>query len=131
MGTVVDALRTDEALGKLALEGLVDLSKTHPKFWKDLASDLVFTVSEIVKNTSFEDGTRSQAAEIIVSLSEQVPATLRKVDQMKTAFAPALVQLVTECEEDDEVWRDSNNDEDETGNNVYSAGIGFIERLTL
>jgi hypothetical protein len=50
---------------------------------------------------------------------------------MKTAFAPALVQLVTECEDDDEVWASSNNDEDETGNNVYSAGIGFIERLTL
>jgi len=45
LGTVVDSLRSDETLGKLALEGLVDLSKTHPKFWKDAASDLVFMVS--------------------------------------------------------------------------------------
>jgi hypothetical protein len=33
LNTVVEALKADETLGKLALESLVDLSKTHPQFW--------------------------------------------------------------------------------------------------
>jgi hypothetical protein len=30
LNTVVEALKADETLGKLALESLVDLAKTHP-----------------------------------------------------------------------------------------------------
>jgi len=30
LNTVVDALRADEAQGKMALESMVDLTKTHP-----------------------------------------------------------------------------------------------------
>ena len=32
--TTIEALKADEALGRLALESLADLSKTHPGFWE-------------------------------------------------------------------------------------------------
>ena len=79
----------------------------------------------------FEEGTRSQAAEIVIALSMEIPATLRKIPEMKTDFVPALVQMVTECEEDDSVWAESKNDEYGTGNDTYSAGISAIERLSI
>ena len=88
-------------------------------------------VSEIIQNKSFEDGTRSQAAEIVLTLAKEVPATLRKMKEMSSLFAPSLVQLVTECEEDNATWAESFDDEDGTGNSAYAAGISSIERLSV
>ena len=90
LDTVVDSLKSDEGQGRVALESLVDLSKTHPHFWKETSTQLVKIVSDIIRMKDFEDGTRSQAAEIVVSLSMEVPATLRKINEMKTDFFPAL-----------------------------------------
>lgn len=108
-----------------------ELSKTHPDFWENVDVKLVTIVSGIIKTKDFEDGTRSQAAEIVLTLAKEVPAGLRKMGEMQSEFVPALVQLVTECEEDMDAWAESADDEDGTGNSAYSAGIGAIERLSL
>jgi hypothetical protein len=79
LGTTLEALQSNEDLGKIALESLTELSKSHAIFWKGFDDKLVFLVSEIIKNKSFEDGTRSQAAEIVLTLAKEVPATLRKM----------------------------------------------------
>ena len=127
----VEALKVDESLGRLALESLAELSKTHPGFWETVDKKLVTIVSSIIKTKDLEDGTRSQAAEIVLTLAKEAPAGLRKMDEMQSEFVPALVQLVTECEEDMDAWAETADDEDGTGNSAYSAGIGAIERLSL
>jgi hypothetical protein len=90
---------------------LVDLSKTHPHFWKDQIQQLVIIVSDIVKARHFEDGTRSQAAEVVLTLSESVPATVRKIQEVKNLFFPALIEMIACCEEDESVWNESADDE--------------------
>ena len=129
--TAVEALKVDGELGRLALDSLAELSKTHPGFWENVDSKLVTIVSSIIKTKDFEDGTRSQAAEIVLALAKEVPAGLRKMPEMQSEFVPALVQLVTECEEDMDTWAETAEDEDGTGNSAYSAGIGAIERLSV
>lgn len=124
------ALQSDESLGRLALESLAELSKTHPHFWQECCPQLVKMVSEVIKAKSFEDGTRSQAAEIVLTLSKEVPATLRKVGEVKSEFVPAIVQLVTECEEDADTWAEAVDDECGAGNDAYSAGTSAVERLS-
>ena len=131
LDTVVESLKVEESLGQQALESLVDLAKTHPNFWKENCEQLVLILSHIIKNTDFEEGTRSQAAEMVMVLSTEVPATLRKIPAMKSEFVPALVQLVTECEEDMEEWAQSVDDEFGTANTVYATGVTSIERLSL
>lgn len=79
----------------------------------------------------FEDGTRSQAAEIVVTLAESVPASIRKVEAIKTDFFPALVELITCCEPDMDAWNESVDDEFGAGNDAYSIGISCLERLSL
>jgi hypothetical protein len=53
------------------------------------------------------------------------------MSEMSQMFAPALIQLVSECEEDESTWAETFDDEDGTGNTVYAAGISAIERLSL
>jgi len=50
---------------------------------------------------------------------------------MKTKFFPALVKMLTECEEDNEVWSDTIEGEDGTGNDAHSAALAAIGRLSL
>ena len=58
LNTVVDALKADEAQGKMALESMVDLTKTHPSCWRETSSDLIEVMAEVCLS-GFVDGTRS------------------------------------------------------------------------
>lgn len=131
LAIIVDSLKVDEDQGKQALEKLVDLTQMHSQFWKDSISPLVKIVSDIVRVKDFEHGTRAQAAEVVLNLTEQMPAMMRKAPEMKSEFFPAIVQLVTECEEDTEVWAKSTDDELGTGSDAYSTGVSAIARLSL
>lgn len=46
-------------------------------------------------------------------------------------FFPALIKMLTECEEDDEVWASTIDGEDAAGNDVHSAAIGAIGRFSI
>jgi len=131
LNTVVEALKSDEGQGKMALESMVDLTKTHPQCWKDTSAQLVSIISDVIMTTDFEEGTRSQAAEVVLTLAGQVPATLRKIAAMKTHFFPALVKMVTECETDMDTWAETIEGEDGTGNDIHSAGLAAIGRLSM
>ena len=90
---------------------MIELTKIHPTFWKDHTSKLVKIVADLVKMKDFDEGVRSQACEIIMHLAEEVPAILRKISDVKTEFFPALVQMLTECETDMEVWAETFEEE--------------------
>ena len=131
LDSTVEALKSDQQLGQQALESIVNLSQTHPQFLKENISQLVKIISDIIKMKDFEEGTRSQATEVVLTLAEQVPATLRKEQAIKTEFYPALIQMLTECEEDMDTWTETVDDEFGTGNDIYSTGISSIERLAV
>ena len=61
-----------------------DLNDSYVLVWRR-----VTVVGDIVRNDECEDSTKSQACEVILNLTEAMPAVLRKVDQVKTTFWPA------------------------------------------
>lgn len=77
---------------------------------------------------SFEEGTRAAATEVILTLAAQLPASLRKIDETKTMFIPALVQMMTEVDANLEEWAETK-EEGETGTDVYNVGVQGINRL--
>lgn len=81
--TVVQALQKDEEQGRIALESLADLTQAHPEVWKN-PTQLIDVASQVILQTSFEDGTRSAAIEVVLALSGSMPAALRKAPTLKT-----------------------------------------------
>lgn len=65
---------------------------------KDHLTAITKIVSDVVRTKEFETGTRTQACEVVLNLTEHMPAMMRKVPEMKTDFFQAVVQLVAECE---------------------------------
>lgn len=55
-------------------------------------------------NRDFENGTRTQAEELIIVLTSMYPALLRKTEEIRTMFIPSLFRCLTEVDlpEDDE-----------------------------
>ena len=80
----------------------------------------------------FEDGTRSAATEVILALSSQMPASLRKIEETRTQFLPALVQMLTEVVEDDETWAESTEEKEAAVGNTdpHNVAINAINCIS-
>ena len=67
-----------------------------------------------------------------MALSSHMPASLRKVDETRFMFIPALVQMLTEVEEDNEVWAETSDDKEGGVGNIdpHSVAINAINQLS-
>lgn len=60
-----------------------------------------------------------------------MPAPLRKAAEMKTHFFPALVRMLTEVEQDQEVWINSTEEEEISATGPAYTAMDAIKRLGL
>lgn len=112
LSTVVEALKENETQGRSAIESMIELTNIYPEVWKNHTQQLVNVVSQVIAQKNFEDGTRSAACEVVLALSSQMPASLRKIDETKSMFIPAIVQMMTEVEEDQETWAQTHEEQE-------------------
>lgn len=131
LNTVIEALKVDEEAGKSTLESLIDIADFHPDMFKEYGTTLVEVVSQIMLNKDFEDGTRSSAKEILVSLAEKAPGMVRKIEGVKTQFYPALFQMITEVpyEDDLNAWAEEKEEEDVTRTDPHGVAREGLVRF--
>ena len=91
LNTVVEALKENEEQGRQALESMNELTNVHPEIWKNSTNQLINVISQVMTQTHFENGTRASAAEVVLALSANIPASLRKADETKTMFLTGLI----------------------------------------
>mmetsp|Transcript_31159 Transcript_31159/g.42325 ORF Transcript_31159/g.42325 Transcript_31159/m.42325 type:complete len:152 (-) Transcript_31159:2128-2583(-) len=127
---VVETLKQNETHGLTALESMEDLTKNHPEIWKGHTSQLVNVISQVMQNKDFDEGTRAAAAEIVAALSEQMPAALRKTDECKTMLFPALAQMLTEVEQDDQVWAETTDEDESLAKDPANTAVSIIGRIS-
>jgi hypothetical protein len=126
---IVEALKTDEESGRVGLESLQELTNAHAEIWKN-PSKLLSITSEVMKHKGFQDGTRSAACEVILALSQNMPAVLRKAPEMKSAIFPALAMMLLEVETDTQTWEEAIEDVDMTGKDPVSTAMQALLRLS-
>jgi hypothetical protein len=83
-----------------------------------------------MKHKGFQDGTRSAACEVILALSQNMPAVLRKAPEMKSAIFPALAMMLLEVETDTQTWEEAIEDVDMTGKDPVSTAMQALLRLS-
>lgn len=128
MEIIVEALKFDEESGRAGLEALGELTNAHAEIWKNPA-ELLKIISEVMKFDKFEDGTRSAATEVLLALSSNMPAVLRKADNMKTHVFPALASMLMEVEQDQATWEDMEEDVDMVGRDPVTTSMSSLMRL--
>lgn len=104
MNTIIAALQQDEQIGWKALEAMIILAEFHPDLFENYCATIVNICSQIMENKEFEPETRNYSTEFICIIGEMYPSLLRRTEEIKTKFYPALFKMMTEVElpEDDE-----------------------------
>jgi hypothetical protein len=59
-----------------------------------------------------------------------MPASLRKIDETKTLFIPALVQMLTEVEQDMDTWAQSVEEKENSSTDPFNTAVNAINRIS-
>jgi len=110
---------------------MAELTGTHPEIWKDHVSQLLTVISQVMDASALEDGTRSSAVEVILSLTVEMPAPVRKAPETASMFFPALIRMLMEVEKDDETWVNSAEEDEISATGPSSTAIDALKRVSV
>ncbi|KAL9233007.1 hypothetical protein vseg_008053 [Gypsophila vaccaria] len=135
MQTLTEALNSgQEATAQEALELLIDLAGTEPRFLRRQLTDVVGAMLQISEAETLEEGTRHLAIEFVITLAEareRAPGMMRKLPQFIQRLFGILMKMLLDIE-DDQVWHNAvSEDEDAGETSNYSVAQECLDRLAM
>ncbi|KAK9671724.1 hypothetical protein RND81_12G050400 [Saponaria officinalis] len=135
MQTLTEALNSgQEATAQEALELLIDLAGTEPRFLRRQLTDVVGAMLHISEAETLEEGTRHLAIEFVITLAEareRAPGMMRKLPQFIKRLFGILIKMLLDIE-DDRVWHNAvSEDEDAGETSNYSVAQECLDRLAM
>jgi hypothetical protein len=135
MQTLTGALNSgQEATAQEALELLIELAGTEPRFLRRQLVDVVGAMLQIAEAESLEEGTRHLAIEFVVTLAEareRAPGMMRKLPQFVKKLFGVLLNLLLDIE-DDPAWHAAVSEDEDAGETTnYGFGQECLDRLSI
>ncbi|GMI97486.1 EMBRYO DEFECTIVE 2734, (karyopherin enabling the transport of the cytoplasmic HYL1 [Hibiscus trionum] len=135
MRTLTEALNNgNEATAQEALELLIELAGTEPRFLRRQLVDVVGSMLQIAEAESLEEGTRHLAIEFVVTLAEareRAPGMMRKLPQFISRLFAILMKMLLDIE-DDAAWHTAETEDEDAGETSnYSVGQECLDRLAI
>lgn len=135
MSTLTEALNSgQEATAQEALELLIELAGTEPRFLRRQIVDVVGSMLQIAEAKSLEEGTRHLAIEFVITLAEareRAPGMMRKLPQFISRLFANLMEMLLDVE-DDPAWHSAEaKDEDAGETSNYGVGQECLDRLSM
>ncbi|XP_050216115.1 uncharacterized protein LOC126667195 [Mercurialis annua] len=135
MRTLTEALNNgNEATAQEALELLIELAGTEPRFLRRQLVDVVGAMLQIAEAESLEEGTRHLAIEFVITLAEareRAPGMMRKLPQFISRMFAILMRMLLDVE-DDPAWHSAENEDEDAGETSnYSVGQECLDRLAI
>ncbi|GAB2266827.1 Importin-5 [Dionaea muscipula] len=133
--TLTEALNSgQEATAQEALELLIDLAGSEPRFLRRQLVDIVGAMLQIAEASSLEEGTRHLAIEFVITLAEareRAPGMMRKLPQFIHRLFAILMNMLLDIE-DDPKWHNADTEDDDAGESSnYSVGQECLDRLSI
>ncbi|KAJ6944728.1 importin-5 isoform X2 [Populus alba x Populus x berolinensis] len=133
--TLTEALNNgNEATAQEALELLIELAGTEPRFLRRQLVDIVGSMLQIAEAESLEEGTRHLAIEFVITLAEareRAPGMMRKLPQFISRLFGILMRMLLDIE-DDPAWHSAENEDEDAGETSnYSVGQECLDRLAI
>ncbi|KAL7168809.1 hypothetical protein ACSBR2_033944 [Camellia fascicularis] len=135
MQTLTEALNCgQEATAQEALELLIELADTEPRFLRRQIVDVVGSMLQIAEAESLEEGTRHLAIEFVITLSEareRAPGMMRKLPQFIQRLFAILMKMLEDVD-DDPAWHNAETEDEDAGETSnYSVGQECLDRLSI
>lgn len=135
MQTLTEALNSgQEATAKDALELLIELAGTEPRFLRRQLVDVVGSMLQIAEADSLEESTRHLAIEFVITLAEareRAPGMMRKLPQFISRLFGILMNMLLDIE-DDPAWHTADTEDEDAGEtDNYGFGQECLDRLSI
>lgn len=135
MRALTDCLNSaQEASAQEALELLVELAGTEPRFLRRQIADVVTAMLQIAEADQLEEGTRHLAVEFVVTLAEareRAPGMMRKFPQFVGRLFAVLMNMLLDIE-DEPAWHSALEEEEDAGESGnYGVGQECLDRLAI
>ncbi|KAI4350353.1 hypothetical protein L6164_004815 [Bauhinia variegata] len=135
MQTLTEALNCgQEATAQEALELLIELAGTEPRFLRRQLVDVVGSMLQIAEAESLEEGTRHLAIEFVITLAEareRAPGMMRKLPQFIRRLFAILMNMLLDIE-DDPAWHSAETEDEDAGETSnYGFGQECLDRLSI
>ncbi|MBA0832834.1 hypothetical protein Goarm_017195, partial [Gossypium armourianum] len=135
MQTLTEALNSGlEATAQEALELLIELAGTEPRFLRRQIMEVVGSMLQIAEAESLEEGTRHLAIEFIITLAEareRAPGMMRKLPQFIRRLFWVLMNLLVDIEDEPDWYNAESEDEDAGETSNYGVGQECLDRLSI
>lgn len=130
VGVMVETMKSSEDDGVATLEALTELTGMQPDIWNKYLSDIFVICSQIANAKQFQEKTRSEAIELLLIIAGNKKQEVRKLEEVKTQFFPALLQMMAEVEHKDNLaaWTADEAD-DTTKIDPSSSASSAVSRL--
>ncbi|XP_049403546.1 uncharacterized protein LOC125867161 [Solanum stenotomum] len=135
MSTLTEALNLgQEATAQEALELMIELAGTEPRFLRRQLVDVVGAMLQIAEAESLEEGTRHLAIEFVITLTEareRAPGMMRKLPQFINRLFAILMKMLLDVE-DEVLWHSAEAEHEDAGETSnYSVGQECLDRLAI
>jgi hypothetical protein len=135
MRTLTEALNSgQEATAQEALELLIELAGTEPRFLRRQLVEVVGSMLQIAEAEALEEGTRHLAIEFVITLAEareRAPGMMRKLPQFISRLFAILMNILLDIE-DDPAWHSADTEDEDAGEtSSYSVGQECLDRLAI
>ncbi|XP_071735518.1 uncharacterized protein [Rutidosis leptorrhynchoides] len=135
MQTLSEALNSgEESTAQDALELLIELAGTEPRFLRKQIVEIVGVMLQIAEAETLEEGTKHLALEFVVTLAEareQAPGMIRKLPQFIKRLFEVLMKMLLDVE-DDPAWHSAEVEHEDAGESSnFSAGQEYLDRLSI
>lgn len=135
MRTLTEALNGgQEATAQEALELLIELAGTEPRFLRRQLVEVVGSMLQIAEAETLEEGTRHLAIEFVITLAEareRAPGMMRKLPQFISRLFTILMNMLLDIEDVPEWHTADTEDEDAGESSNYSVGQECLDRLAI
>ncbi|XP_057472819.1 uncharacterized protein LOC130761356 [Actinidia eriantha] len=133
--TLTEALNCgQEATAQEALELLIELAGTEPRFLRRQLVDVVGSMLQIAEAESLEEGTRHLAIEFVITLAEareKAPGMMRKLPQFISRLFAILMKMLLDIE-DAAAWHSGESEDEDAGETSnYGVGQECLDRISI
>ncbi|CAI9285010.1 unnamed protein product [Lactuca saligna] len=134
MTLIKDLNGGQEATAQEALELLITLAGTEPRFLRRQLVEVVGSMLQIAEANTLEEGTRHLAIEFMITLSdakETAPSVMRKLSRFISRLISILLHVLLDAE-DEPSWHTAENEDEDAGESSnYSVRQECLDRLVI
>ena len=135
MQTITQALEmNEEATAQEALEMLIEIAGSEPRFLRKQLVDVVGSILQIAETEGLEEGTQHLAVEFMVTLTEareRAPGMMRKLPHFIGKLFSILMKMLTDID-DEPAWHSAEEEEEDAGESSnYEMAQECLDRVAI